>query len=92
MMNEGDFARTQPFLIGEAFGVIKAKEKLDAAAAALRKVVYQQPAKEKSGFQAGYPRKFNRGQGGGRRNNSGPGRYQKRSGNPTLATSEKTSR
>ena len=90
LMNEGDFAGTQPFLFGEDFGV-KAKEKLDAAAA-LRKVVYQQPARGKSGFQAGYPRKFNRGQGGGRRNNSGPGRYQKRSGNPTSATSEKTSR
>ena len=44
LMNEGDFAGTQPFLFGEDFGV-KAKEKLDAAAA-LRKVVYQQPAKQ----------------------------------------------
>ena len=43
LMNEDDFAGTQPFLFGEDFGV-KAKEKLDAAAV-LRKVVYQQPAR-----------------------------------------------
>ena len=44
-MNEGDFTGAQPFLFGEDFGV-KAKEKLDAAAA-LQKVIYQQPAKGK---------------------------------------------
>ena len=84
LMNESDFTGVQPYLFSEDFG-IKAKEKLDAAAA-LRKVVYQQPAKGKAGFQADYPRKFNRGQEGGRRNNSGPGRYRKKTGNPTTST------
>ena len=83
-MNERDFKGVQPYLFGEDFG-IKAKEKLDAVAA-LCKVVYQQPAKGKSGFQTGYPRKFNRGQGGGRQNNSGPGRYKKKSGYSTTST------
>ena len=58
-MNERDFKGVQPYLFGEDFGM-KAKEKLDAVAA-LCKVVYQQPAKGKSGFQAGYHHKFNWG-------------------------------
>ena len=76
LMSESDFSGVQPYLFGEDFG-LKAKEKLDAAAA-LRKVVYQQPSKGKSGFQGGYPRKYNRSRGGGRQNNSGPGRTETR--------------
>ena len=72
LMNENDFKGAQPYLFREDFG-IKAKEKLEAAAA-LCKVVYQQPAKGKSGCQAGYPCRFNWGQGGGQRNNFSPGR------------------
>ena len=60
-MNESDFIGVQPYIFGKDFG-IKAKEKLDAAAA-LRTVVNQQPAKGKAGFQAGNPCKFNWGQG-----------------------------
>ena len=84
LMSDSDFTGVQPYLFGEDFG-LKAKEKLDAAAA-LRKVVYQQSSKGKSGFQRGYPRKYNRGRGGGRQNNSGPGRYRKKYGNPTTPT------
>ena len=61
LMNKSDFTGVQPYLFGEYFA-IKAKEKLDAAAA-LRKMAYQQPAKRKSGFWTGYPHKFNPGQG-----------------------------
>ena len=82
-MDEKDFAKVQPYLFGDDFGQ-KAKEKLDAADA-LRKVVYQQPAKGKTNFQGGYPRsKQNRGRGGGRHNNYGPGKYKKRI--PSAAT------
>ena len=74
-MNESNFIGMYSTYY-EGFG-IKAKEKLDAAAA-LQKVVYQQPAKGKADFQAGYPRKFNHGRGGSRQNNSGPGKYRRR--------------
>ena len=57
------FTGIQLYLFGENFG-LKAKEKVDAAAA-LRKVVYQQSSKGKSGFQGGYPRKYTRDHGGG---------------------------
>ena len=60
---KSDFTSIQSYLFGEDFGV-KVKEKLDTAAV-LQKVVYQQPAKGKFGFQTGYPCNFNQGQGGG---------------------------
>ena len=83
LMNESDFTEVQLYLFSKHFG-IKAKEKLDVAAA-LRKVVYQQPAKGKSCFQAGNPHKFNQGQRGGRQNNFGSGKYRKKTGNPTTS-------
>ena len=54
LMSESDFSGVQAYLFGEDFG-LKAKEKLDAAAA----LIYQQPSKGKSGFQGGYPCKYN---------------------------------
>ena len=68
-MSASDFAKAQPFLFWEDFG-LKAKEKLDVAAA-LKKVVYQQPAKGKSG---GYPCKHSWGRGGGHHNSYRPGK------------------
>ena len=62
LMNESDFTGVQPYLFGEYFA-IKAKEKLDAAAA-LRKMVYQQPAKRKSGFLDRLPPQVQPGPGG----------------------------
>jgi len=88
MISESDFAKAQPFLFGEDFG-LKVKEKLDAAAT-LKKVVYQQLAKGKSNFQGGYPRKHSRGRGGGHHNSYGPGKYnQNKTGGTTSEKRDK---
>ena len=87
LMKDRDFKDSQPYLFGEDFGQ-KAKEKLESAAA-LRKIVYQQTPKGKAVFQRGHPRKHFRGHGGGRQNNSGPGKYQKKTGSQPAPADKK---
>ena len=76
LMNDSDFGKAQPFLLGEDFRE-KAKARLEAAAV-LKKVVYQSnKGSLKQVFQGSYPWRSNWGGGGGKQNNYGPGKSRK---------------